>query len=169
MKRITIVADENEERFKLYLSEALESLGLEHSFTKLKDAEEHMSIDYIILNSAFRHKYTELNSTYCFVNMDNNFRDNINIFGNIITYGIGSRNTVTVSSLQENNLGFVYCIQRYLSLGIDNIIEPQEIPVHVEYLNDIHLYALMMAVTIGLIEGLKCEEIEEKFSKKIYI
>jgi hypothetical protein len=100
--------------------------------------------------------------------MDNGFDKTINIYGNIITYGMGSRNTVTISS-QEYNTSFVYCLQRYISLSSGEVIEPQEIPVKTEFTNESEVYALMIAVTIALIEGIDSVEIEKKLYKKTLI
>lgn len=167
MKKLTVMVDLNEEELRTYLLDSLNLLGIDYSFINFEDLEESNCFDYMVINNSLKHKLTDINSTYCFINMDNNFNENMNIYGNLITYGIGRKNTVTISSFQENNLGFVYCLQRYLDLGCKGILEPQEVPLHVEFLSITHLYALMLAVTIGLIEGLKIEEIEKKLANKV--
>ncbi|MBR5236277.1 MAG: hypothetical protein IKW06_02745 [Clostridia bacterium] len=68
----------------------------------------------------------------------------------IITYGLNSLATVTASSIHadEGQTRFQCCIQRsFVSLkGL--LIEPQEFPVHIPFLNDID--ALLGFVTLGL-------------------
>jgi hypothetical protein len=45
-------------------------------------------------------------------------------------------------------------------------LEPQEIPIGVEILNEEHLYSLMAAVTIALIQGVSPSEIQNRLTKK---
>lgn len=108
---------------------------------------------YVVVNYNTNIKDVFINGTYCFINMDlvNTRNCNIDIYGNIITYGIGSKNTVTVSSI-KNKDGFVYCLQRTLSCN-DVILEPLEIPVKMDFNSDDELYAAMVGITISLIEG----------------
>jgi len=167
MKNLTIISGIEEEKLKKYILEVLDILEIHYKFLFLDELTEYSKLDYIILNSNKKLKFSNLKCNYCFINMDNNYKENLNIYGNIITYGFGNKNTVTLSSVEDNNLGFVYCLQRYLDLKEDYILEPQEIPIHFEYINDIHLYSLMVSVTIALIEGLKAEDIEKKLFKKV--
>lgn len=167
MKTLTIIEGLNEEKLKAYLSDSLELLGIDCNFVAIDSIDESVYFDYIILNSSRKFNSMALNTRYCFVNMDNHFNDNINIFGNMITYGFGIKNTVTISSLQDDNLGFVYCLQRYLSLDGIRAIEPQEIPIHIQFSNDIHLYALVITITIGLIEEIDSETIRKNLVKNV--
>lgn len=167
MKSLTVICGLKEEELKTYILGALESLGIYCEPIEYEEVNEGMEIDYVIINSNKKLKVLNLKCNYCFINMDNSYKDNLNIYGNIITYGFGNKNTVTISSIEDNNLGFVYCLQRYLDLKGNAVLEPQDIPIHVEYYNHTHLYSLMIAVTIALIEGFKIEHIERNLSKKI--
>ncbi|MCM8711629.1 hypothetical protein M2651_11445 [Clostridium sp. SYSU_GA19001] len=168
MKTLTVVEGIMEEKLKTYLKDALNVLGISHRFVAAESLKENMYLDYILLNSSKKFENITLKGKYCFVNMDSNFSDNLNVFGNTITYGFGIKNTVTVSSVEDNNLGFVYCLQRYLNLDTINQIEPQEIPIRLQFSDDIHLYALMIAITIGLIQCIDSETIERNLVKKFY-
>lgn len=167
MKSLAIMCGPKEDELKNYILEALEALEINYKFISLKELDESRYLDYAIINSSQKLKASNLECSYCFINMDNNYKENLNIYGNIITYGLGSRNTVTLSSIENNNLGFVYCLQRYLDLEGGFVLEPQDIPFHVEYSNHTHLYSLMIAITIALIEGLNIDYIEKKLSKKV--
>jgi hypothetical protein len=85
----------------------------------------------------------------------------------MITFGLSSKNTVTVSSI--DGASFVYCLQRFIGLNNSKVIEPQELPVHLNYKDDNELYAIMAAITIGLLEGLSASFIEKKLSEKILV
>jgi hypothetical protein len=169
MRTIAVMDGYNEENYINYLDHVLNLLQVEHSISnmvRLKNTQP----DYVVLNSSNKEvKELNLKADYCFANMDNSFSGNINIFGNMITYGFGIKNTVTISSVEENNEGFVLCIQRYLSLGLEEALVPQEIPVSLKFNNDTELYAAMAAITIALLEGMSSSYIEKKLSKKVLI
>lgn len=118
-------------------------------------------LDYLILNKHGDNDFICLQGNYCFINMDESFKKEINVSGSVITYGLGGKNTVTVSSIKEDNSGFVYCLQRYLKLDFEKILEPQEIPIIMHFENSKELYASMVGITMGLIEGLKCDLIKQ--------
>jgi UDP-N-acetylmuramyl pentapeptide synthase len=169
MKTISVVEDFKEKDFNSYLSNVLNMLHVEHHLVHIKSLEED-KLDYLVLNSRKKHfKGLNLFSKFCLANMDNKLQGNINIHANMITYGVGSKNTVTVSSLQDNNEGFMYCLQRYLGVSSEKILEPQDIPVNIKFNSDVELYAAMAAVTIALCEGLSCSEIEDRLSKKLLV
>lgn len=109
-------------------------------------------VEYVILNS-IDEEFKILNSEYCFVNMDliNGQKSNVDICGYIITYGLGSKNTVTISSLNYNS-GFVYCLQRDIMCR-GKVVEAQEIPVNIALKDIEELYASMIAITMGLMES----------------
>lgn len=167
MRKIAVMEVFNEKSFNSYLSCLLDSLNIEHSLQSI-EGKKNIDFDYVILNSSKKEqKEVHSKADYCFVNMDNSFEGNINIYGNMITYGFGAKNTVTVSSLEDNNEGFVYCLQRYLSFKLEGALEPQEIPISLKFENDEELYSAMIAITIALLEGSNCRDIEKNLSKKL--
>jgi hypothetical protein len=167
MRTIAVMEVFNEKSFNSYLSCLLDLLNIEHSLQSIEGMES-IDLDYVILNSSKKEqKVIDLKADYCFANMDNRLEGNINIYGNMITYGFGAKNTVTVSSLEDNNEGFVYCLQRYLSCKLEGALEPQEIPISLKFENDGELYAATIAITIALLEGSNCKDIEKKLSKKL--
>jgi hypothetical protein len=151
-----------------YMKHIFDALDIEYNFLNTSILN-YSTLDYIILNSSLEHKEMNLAAEYCFVNMDNKLSSNITLSGNMITYGFGGKNTVTVSSLDENNLEFVYCLQRYLSLNHGGVIEPQEIPLKLKFDSDTELYASMTAISIALIKGINISEIERKLNKKVLV
>lgn len=127
--------------------------------------------DYIILNDKIHQSDKSLNCSYCLLNMDN-FSDksiHANVYGNLITYGFGNKNTVTISSVESENTGFVYCLQRNLNNNSLGMCEAEEIPVNTTFQEEGELYSDMACITIGLIEGLGVEDLKEKllFKNKI--
>jgi len=75
---------------------------------------------------------------------------------------LGNKNTITLSSLEQENIGIVYCIQRYISIYNENIIEPQEIPLNIYYEDESYIYAYMVIITIALIQGVHISNIKSK-------
>ncbi|MFL0194570.1 hypothetical protein ACJDU8_03125 [Clostridium sp. WILCCON 0269] len=149
MKSIKVIG--NSCKFTTYLMSLLHEMDLHYNIFINNDDNE--KVEYILLNS-INEQFKILNSGYCFVNMDliSGEKSNVDICGYIITYGLGSKNTVTISSLDYNS-GFVYCLQRDIMCRGRKIVESQEIPVNI-ILKDIEqLYASMIAITIGLMEG----------------
>lgn len=116
--------------------------------------------DYTVMDCSTKEDNIILNSSYCFVNMDN-IHKNINIYGNIVTYGLGSKNTVTISSIEKDNDGFVYCLQRTLNHNSFGTILPRELPITMHFKNNNELYASMVGVTICLIEGVDMQRMKE--------
>lgn len=120
--------------------------------------------DYVIVNDAAHKTELNINCRYCFINMDKAKRANLQIYGSIITYGIGSKNTLTVSSLTDGYEGFVYCLQRYIKLNDQVSLEPQEIPVGICNKNEEELYARLVCISIRMIEGAGSKDIESKLN-----
>lgn len=160
--KITLIASDN--IFKKYFTEAVENLNLSLRIIDSNSSSDHTDLHYIIINDNSVLERNALSANFYFINKDYLEKKDINVPRGIVTYGIGMKNTITISSLEENN--FVYCIQQYLYKNNNEPIEPQEIPIRIELYNETHLYALMVAITIGLIEGMKGKEIEKKLSKK---
>ncbi|OBR94537.1 MULTISPECIES: hypothetical protein [Clostridium] len=151
MQSIEVI--ETNAQFKRYLVELFDLMNLDYcTFT---DNDVSRRVNYVVLNS-IDGRYKVLDGDYCFVNMDliSKKKNNVDISGCIITYGLGSKNTVTISSLDYSS-GFVYCLQRDIIYEGKRVIEAQEIPVNM-LLKDIdELYAAVVAITIGLMED-KC-------------
>ncbi len=152
MKSLAIIG--GSKNFDEYLLKTLKTLGVEIKlFTKLMIKKEEY-YDYVVFNFNDNIRNLVLNSSYCFMNMDliGNTNTNITVYGNIITYGLGIKNTVTVSSIENEN-SFVYCLQRDVNHNVLGMLEPEELPINMGFNNDDQLYALMVAITMSLIEG----------------
>lgn len=74
------------------------------------------------------------------------------IRGDVITYGFGSKNTITLSSIESETGKLVYCIQRYINKNPMFILQPQELPLVMNFDDDELLYALMAGLTIVMLE-----------------
>ncbi len=169
MMTIAVIESLREKEFNAYVSYVLNLLHIKHSIVHIKGLKTN-KFDYVILNSSRKElENLILSGDNCLINMDSGFVGDINIYGNMITYGFGNKNTVTVSSVKDNNEGFVYCLQRYLGLRLNKLLEPQEIPVSLKFKNDTELYAAISAVTIALLEGLSCCDIEKGLTKKVLL
>lgn len=152
MKTIAVIS--GNKAFCSYLLKTLRLVDIEVRFFTKYAVKNENYYDYVIFNSNSSIKDVLINGSYCFINMDlvNYKNSNINIYGNLITYGLGSKNTVTVSSMEDNN-SFVYCLQRDVNYNAVGMLEPQEIPINVSFNSDEEIYAAMVAITISLIEG----------------
>ncbi|ERI89594.1 hypothetical protein HMPREF1982_04459 [Clostridiales bacterium oral taxon 876 str. F0540] len=164
---ILIIESVKDESFRTSLIHNLNSLGIEYSLQPA-DFSNNYSVDYAVINGVNGDIKGEFRADYCLVNTDNILESSMNMFGYLITFGLSSKNTVTVSSI-EQGAGFVYCLQRYIGIENSSAIEPQEIPVKLSYKNDSELYSLITAITIGLLEGIESGNIEEKLSEKILV
>lgn len=152
MKKIAIIGDSKP--FHSYLLKIFKLTNVEAKFFTKYAVKNEKQYDYVIFDSTSNIKDVLINGSYCFINMDLiNFKNNnINIYGNLITYGLGGKNTVTVSSMEDNN-SFVYCLQRDVNHNAVGILEPEEIPINMAFSNDQEIYAAMVGITISLIEG----------------
>lgn len=153
--------------FNLTLKNTLKLLdfNLKKENCNLKKTSEFY--DYVIINDAGRKIRTDINCRYCFVNMDTVKRASLHINGSTITYGFGSKNTLTISSLDDVYEGFVYCLQRFIKVNEQISLEPQEIPVRISYKNEEELYAMLVSISIRMIEGVDSKDIESKLDKLI--
>ncbi|CAB1252126.1 hypothetical protein ACFHWD_00430 [Clostridium sp. MT-14] len=144
------IIDSND-NFKSHLINLLDLNNLQYNVSENKDGVEKAK--YIIMNSINK-KHDILDGRYYFINMDliDGLGDDLNLQGYIITYGLGSKNTVTISSLDYNS-GFVYCLQRDIVQNGQNIIESQEIPINMVLRDIDELYAAMIAITLGLMDN----------------
>ena len=140
-----------------------------HNMIKILDLDLYCSqenslenSEYIVIDKDVNFTCNTINCEYCFINMDLFKNKNIDIKGIVITYGLGNKNTVTLSSLEQESTGIVYCVQRYINIYDENIIEPQEIPLSIYYEDETYLYAYMVIITIALIHGLYIYNIENK-------
>ena len=165
MKTIAIIG--SSKTFHSYLLKILRLTDVETKFITKYAVKNESQYDYVVFNSSSSIKDVLINGNYCFVNMDLiNFRNNnINIYGNLITYGLGGKNTVTVSSMEDNS-SFVYCLQRDVTYNSLVIVEPEEIPVNMDFSSDEEIYAAMVGITISLIEqkDISCLSKERKLT-----
>jgi hypothetical protein len=128
----------------------------------LRKISEHY--DYVIINDAVHKLDLDISCRYCFINMDTAKSAMVKIHGSIITYGLGNKNTLTISSLDDGYEGFVYCLQRYIKLDSQVNLEPQEIPVTLRYKNEEELYAMIVCISIRMLEGVDFKKIKNKLN-----
>ena len=134
MTFIGIISDEAVENS--IRREILEKLKLRESsvlFIKEKSIEniknikfETIIIDRKFKNSEILKKILE-NATYVIINADikNNLSILENIKATVLTYGFNSKATITVSSVEDEEI--ILCLQRILQTKSGKNIEPQEI------------------------------------------
>lgn len=168
MKTIVIIGTSKEHNFEESLFNYLKIFNLNLKIIEQKDLKLVKHVDYTIINSKNYLSNLQVNCSYCFVNMDY-FHKDIQIHGNIITYGLGNKNTVTVSSMEKEKGSFVYCIQRYLNPNSLGVLEPQEIPINMQYRNINEIYALMITITLALINKIDYSKILKKSNKNFVI
>lgn len=78
----------------------------------------------------------------------------------LITYGLGSKATVTASSIEcSKTIKFCYCLQRSLSSFKCNVIEPMEVPVEMKIPGQYNVYNGLAAITAALIFGIGMDDI----------
>lgn len=137
--------------------------------TDKQDIDENF-YNYAVLESECANATITLNSSYCFVNMDNIASTNANIYGTVITYGFGSKNTVTLSSVDDENSSFIYCLQRYLNHNSFAMLQPEEIPISLQDGFDLNdddvLYACIVGATIAFLESSDVEQTKNKLIRK---
>jgi hypothetical protein len=165
MKTIAVIG--GSKTFHSCLLKILRLTNVEAKFITKYAIKNKNNYDYVVFNSNSSIKDVLINGSYCFVNMDLiNFKNsNINVYGNLITYGLGGKNTVTVSSMEDNN-SFVYCLQRDVTCGSIALVEPEEVPVNMDFSNDEEIYAAIVGITISLIEqkDISCLSKERKLT-----
>lgn len=153
MKKAFVI--HNNEEFIGFLNKNFNLLDINLSI-EYKEMSQNFTYDYIIVNN-MSETTEELKGNYILVNMDMEI-DNILFRGNLITYGLGNKNTVTLSSMAEDKGSFVYCVQRYIT---EDVV-PGEIPITKSFKDNYELYAFMVSITVGLIEGVNIEKIYKK-------
>ncbi|NFJ64445.1 hypothetical protein FC908_05705 [Clostridium botulinum] len=157
MKKISIYSED--ENFVRHIHNMIRILDLDLHYSRENTLANS---EYIVINRDINFQYDGIDCEYCFINMDLFKNKNVDIKGVVITYGLGNKNTITLSSLEQENIGIVYCIQRYISIYNENIIEPQEMPLNIYYEDESCLYAYMVIITIALIQGANISNIESK-------
>lgn len=160
MINIAILGEKDEKIFKLKLLSIMTQLGFE--YINISSRLKNDLYDYVILNSTTLIRNKEIRCNQYLVNMDKVIENKNLISGNLITYGYGFKNTITISSFEEENLGFVYCAQRFIKANANRLLGPQEIPIMVHIDSEESLYIYMVAITVALIEGMNSEEIRER-------
>ncbi|WP_027626852.1 hypothetical protein [Clostridium lundense] len=163
-----IVVFDNNREFKTYLKNQLELINIECVINECPK-KFYGSCDYVIVNNGeYLDGYKEnLSGKYLLINMDMLGDSIINFNGNVVTYGLGNRNTVTVSSMEKGNGSFVYCLQRALAGNNLLVIQPEEIPIKTYFKDNYELYSFMVTITIALIEGINSDSIRKYFNLRI--
>jgi len=169
MRTIAIIAQKEEKDFIFSLTKILSKLDVEYCLIKEEQILGEKHLDYVILHSRPQNLDISLNSSYCFINMDELQGHNIDVYGNVIAFGFGRKNTVTISSASEENQGFLYCIQRYLNINALGMLGPEEIPIEAEFSTERELYAYMVGITIALIEGKSSGYIAKELNGKVIV
>lgn len=169
MKRIALIEESSSKKFKSNVLEFMKLFKNNSRDIYLIQDDNISNTEYIVINSHVDSSEGTINSKYCLANMDNLFDKDISVCGKLITYGFGSKNTITISSVEDDNEGFVYCIQRYIDIDSFHRIEPQEIPIQLKFEDEEELYSYMAAITILLIENVGDEKFFENLSEKLII
>ncbi|WP_186430988.1 hypothetical protein [Clostridium sp. BSD9I1] len=162
MRRIAIIG-ENTNLIYIIKKELLQ-LNIKYELVQLQDAE--VSVDYVIINEDTDYNLKNIKGLYYLVNMDSKFKKDLNINGNVITYGFGSKNTVTLSSAEKDERYLVYCLQRYIGNMSKNTIEPCELPIKRSFNNNNELYGYMIAATIALLEDVDIRKLNFIFNNE---
>lgn len=151
-------------KFIDYIEEMLNKLSIHINYIKPCDYNGE-EIHYLILSKKDLLKQKDFKCKYCFLNMDIKIHTKVKILGDVITFGLGNKNTVTVSSIEDDDLGFVYCLQRTLNGKFSREIHPQEIPMQIQVKDDYELYANIINITIALLEGMEGEDVLKKLCR----
>ncbi len=164
----TVVILEDSPDFTRSISLLIDKLKLNLEIIPCSLVKDNGVYNYIIVNNNLKTKAENLNCSYCLVNVDNLSEKEIStsIYGNIITYGYGNKNTVTVSSVGDEEGHLIYCLQRNLNNNSFGMLEPIEIPIHGEYHNEDEIYAVISLITISLIEGIDIDYLRKKIIEK---
>lgn len=131
-----------------------------------KRIENKKYYDFIIFNHLSHKAEFSLNCSYVLVNMDSFNGCKASIRGDVITYGFGSKNTITLSSIESETGNLIYCIQRYINKKSMTALQPQEVPVTMNFDDDELLYALMSGLTIVMIKCYDCDEMKLKLNER---
>ncbi|AVP53934.1 hypothetical protein K144316041_22270 [Clostridium tetani] len=162
MKKVLVLSEN--EILENYLSEILSKLNIYLDYIDFENYSGE-KISYLIIDRIEEVKFSEFHCDYCLINMDEFQSNSLNICGDLITLGFGNKNTVTLSSVEENNEGFLYCLQRKIVNNKNEEIQPQEIPINKQFKNRLELYTFMCVFTIGLLENIESRKLKEILEK----
>lgn len=85
--------------------------------------------------------------------------DTENIY--LITYGLGSKATVTASSIEYNKkIKFCFCLQRALTDRKNMVIDPMEVPIIINAVGQHNVYNGLAAIASALYMGVDIKEIK---------
>ncbi|GEM_PF-1356370 len=163
VKEVTVIGEVKSSLFIHYLKKFLEVLKLRMVVVGEEIPVKDKIYQYLVINKYEQCYPQKLTSECCLLNMDYIQGSILHHSGIIVTYGFGSKNTITLSSMEEGN-SLVYCIQRFIELEQGTILAPQEIPVILNIPEKEELYAVMVSVTLALISGLKEDAIRKSFA-----
>lgn len=170
MPFIGIIAKENDNNFiKNKILKNGNSKKFEIISINQKNIEnvKNIKFDVIAINDNISNffknsKYLELiisKSNYIILNAD--FKENLTVFNNtganLITYGFNKKASITLSSVQDDNI--VPCIQRTIKKCNGELIEEQEINVKVKKNNLKKVYNVLVIFTILKIFGENLQKI----------
>lgn len=166
MKFIALIG--GDKKFSDFLSKILTTMGIQCYIHLDKEIECSRYYEYVILQSeaCTCNLNLKLNTSYYFINMDEFNGKAMDIYGNIITYGFGNKNTVTVSSIDKETHSFIYCLQRYLNHNAFAMIQPEEISIDMQFEDDDEIYGYMLGVTIAFLENGNSGQIKLRLSGK---
>ena len=86
----------------------------------------------------------------------------------LITYGLGSKATVTASSIEcSNEVCFLYCLQRSLTGFNNEVIEPMEVPVTIKSPGQYNVYNGLAAITTSLLCGIPSDFVISSLNSRI--
>jgi UDP-N-acetylmuramoyl-L-alanyl-D-glutamate--2,6-diaminopimelate ligase len=86
----------------------------------------------------------------------------------LITYGLGSKATVTASSIEcSNEVCFLYCLQRSLTGFNNEAIEPMEVPVTIKSPGQYNVYNGLAAITTSLLCGIPSDFVISSLNSRI--
>lgn len=164
----TVVILEDNPDFTRSISFLIDKLRLNLEIIPYNLVKDNGVYNYIIVNNNLKTKAENLNCSYFLVNVDNLSHKEMrtSVYGNIITYGYGNKNTVTVSSVGDEEGHLIYCLQRNLNNNSLGMLEPIEIPIQGQYHSDMEIYAVIALITISLIEGTDTDYLRKKIIEK---
>lgn len=168
MKKANVILSQDDHEFTEELYKVFHILGIEcHLDVNAEGSRDSNRYDYVIINSRTASVENVECSGYCFINMDANKENLVSIYGNIVTYGFGGKNTITISSTGNEDDGFVYCLQRFIDLNDFSMLEPQEIMLQGNFASCSSIYSAMVGITIALLQGRNVVFIEDKYKTSL--
>lgn len=151
----SIVEKKDENDFDRILRHELETTGTKATVVRINEKSmnniKNIHFETIIMNRNLNEEQKKdlkeilKNTKYFIVNSDIiNMEQIQNMNLTVITYGFGSKCTVTASSMQEDNI--IFCLQRGIENTNNTKIEPQELKIKI--MPKVRHHYLQMAISI---------------------